>query len=1021
MTVFSEAATVQGWLVERLAANGWSHAPGQELPRDTTDTVCEPWLVDALLRLNPVIAERPERVDEVLPVIRAAILSAASDGLLAANERLTTILRGEQPFKFVGEDHYVPVRLIDFDNVDNNHLVVSGPLPGSANPIADEVTYGPAGVKQRRFDVVLWVNGLPLVVVETKTPVSASVSWLNGARDIANTYERDCPAFFATNVLTGATEGREFHYGAVGQPAESWLMWGSTQDPYDLDGLPRVERSVDLLLTPQRILTILRDFTLFERLPGGGVRKLIPRYPQVEAAEAIHQRVLSGGRKGLIAHYQGTGKSLLMAFAALMLLNDERVGAPTVLVVLDRLDLVEQVQRQFQTAGLPRLTVANDKAELRRMLAEDRRGIIVTTIFRFEGAGELNTRDNIIVFVDEAHRTQRTDAGSLGADMREALPNARFFGLTGTPIADKERNTFTLFGDPNDPGYVMNTYSMERSISDGASVPVHVETRLVDFQLDRDALEEAEAALADEEELSEEDREFLAGKAGHVKTILLNPDRISAVCKDILTHYTTKVAPNGFKAQIVGYDRELVVAYEQELKRLITEHGLPYQTAVVMTVGGKDDPGSWLEYSLDRATEAHVKSRFNDPDDPLTFLIVTAKLLTGFDAPIEQVTYLDRPLKRHTLFQAITRTNRRYTNPRTGVEKNYGLVVDYIGLGNQIALALKAADPETGGKRPIDVDALATEFEATIAVCLQRFAGVDRTDGSFAALQAALQRLPDQDSRDAFAREFTGLEALWEFLDPHPILDAHRADYKWLAQVYTASRPVKPSNDILWARLGAKTMAIVHGAMSDVTVTGTGLEEVVVDPEAIEAMRHLVEQGAIDLPDDRDLAKDPVTLDDVLTAIDRRIQKRLRTSGHHIYKTLADQIENLRQMALTRAEDSVEFLKRALDIARAALQADKLEAAGELDAAAETLLDPHIGALTQIVEQYAPADTPVVIADVVHAIDAIVKQVRFTGWAENQDGDKAVRRELRTVLQNFGLPVTGQPFNSAYAYIRENY
>ena len=147
MTVFSEAATVQGWLVERLAANGWSHAPGQELPRDTTDTVCEPWLVDALLRLNPVIAERPERVDEVLPVIRAAILSAASDGLLAANERLTTILRGEQPFKFVGEDHYVPVRLIDFDNVDNNHLVVSGPLPGSANPIADEVTYGTAGVK----------------------------------------------------------------------------------------------------------------------------------------------------------------------------------------------------------------------------------------------------------------------------------------------------------------------------------------------------------------------------------------------------------------------------------------------------------------------------------------------------------------------------------------------------------------------------------------------------------------------------------------------------------------------------------------------------------------------------------------------------------------------------------------------------------------------------------------------------------------------------------------------------------
>lgn len=1007
---------MQAWLVERLDSLGWVHVPGHALPRDVTDVVCEAWLVDALVRLNPVIAERPERVDEVLPVIRASILSAASEGLVAANERLTTILRGEHPIKFIGTEHYVPVRLIDFDHPANNQCVVSGPLPGSASPAADEVTYGPEGAKQRRFDVVLWVNGLPLVVVETKTPVSAAVSWLNGARDIANVYERDCPAFFATNVLLAASEGREFHYGAVGQPAESWLMWGSTADPYDLDGLLRVQRSVDLLLTPQRVLAILRDFTLFERLPGGETRKLIPRYPQVEAAELIHGRVLAGGRKGLIWHYQGTGKSLLMAFAALMLLNDEAVGGPTVLVVLDRLDLVEQVQRQFQTAGLPRLTVAEDKAELRRMLAEDRRGIIVTTIFRFEGAGELNTRDNIIVFVDEAHRTTE---GTLGQDMREALPNARFFGLTGTPIADKERNTFTLFGDPNDPGYVLNTYTMERSISDGASVPVHVETRLVDFQLDRAGLEEAEQALADEENLTDEEREYLAGKAGHVKTILLNPDRITAVCQDILDHFTAKVAPNGFKAQVVAFDRELVVAYEQELKRLIAERGMSNETAVVMTVGSKDDPASWLEYSLDRALEAHIKARFNDPDDPLTFLIVTAKLLTGFDAPIEQVMYLDRPLRRHTLFQAITRTNRRYTNPTTRVEKNYGLIVDYIGLGNQIALALKAADPDRHGKRPVDVDALATEFEATLAVCLQRFTGIDRTDGSFAALQAALERLPTQEDRDGFAQEFTAAEALWEFLDPHPILETHRSDYKWLAQVYTASRPSKPSNDLLWARLGAKTLAMVHGAMSDVEVTGSGLEEVVVDPEAIEAMRKLVAQGAIDLPDDRDLTT--VTLDEVLTGIDRRIQQRLATSGHHIYRTLAEQIENLRQMALTRAEDSVEFLKRALDIARAALQAERLEAEGALDATAESLLDPHIGALTQIVEQYAPTGLPIVISDVVRDIDTIVKQVRFTGWADNQDGDKAVRRELRAVLHKYGLPVTGQPFDSAYAYIRENY
>ena len=728
MAGFSESSTVQAWLIERLGELGWQYTPGDELPRESTDSVVEEWLIEAIEALNPAVSGAPERVDEVLPLLRMAVLGAASEGLVPANEGLTTLLRGDHTVKYVGTTEYVPLRLIDFKDLTQNHFVVS-----------DEVTFGPPG-KERRYDVVLWVNGFPLVVIETKSPVRASVSWLNGARDLANVYEVEGPTFFASNVLVAATEGREFHYGAVGQPGEQWLMWGSTQDPYDLWGLKRVERSVDLLLNPARVLSILRDFTLFERVPGGGVRKLIPRYPQVEAAEAIHQRVLDGGLKGLIWHYQGTGKTLLMAFAALMLLHDERVGGPTIVVVLDRLDLIEQVERQFKSAGLPRITVAGSREELRQVLRDDRRGIVLTTIFRFEDAGLLNERDNIIVMVDEAHRTQE---GRLGDDLRAALPNARFFGLTGTPISDKDRNTFKLFGDPSDPGYILNTYSMERSIADGASVPVHVETRLVNFHLDKAAMDEAFDEMAEEEGLTDEEREVLADKAASVKTLLLNPARIEAVCIDIIDHYQAKIAPVGMKAQVVTFDRELVVAYDQILNRLIVERGLTHQTAVVMTVGtSKAEPADWSKYALDRAAEARVKQRFNDPEDPLAFLIVTAKLLTGFDAPIEQVMYLDRPLRRHTLFQAITRTNRRYTNPRTGQEKRHGLVVDYIGLGNQIAQALKAADPDRGGKRPVEVDDLVAEFEATLARTLSpRFDGIDRTDHSFAALQAAMERL----------------------------------------------------------------------------------------------------------------------------------------------------------------------------------------------------------------------------------------------------------------------------------------
>jgi type I restriction enzyme R subunit len=1007
MAGFSESSTVQAWLVDRLVTLGWEHIPGKELPRDFTAPLVEEWVIEALEVLNPALQGEPDRVDEVLPTIRAGALAAAVEGLVPANERMTTLLRGDHTVKYVGTNQHVPLRLIDFDNLAENHFVVS-----------DEVTFGPPG-KERRYDVVLWVNGFPLVVIETKTPVKASVSWLNGARDIANTYTVEGPTFFASNVLVAATEGKEFHYGGVGQPGEQWLMWGSTQDPYDLWGLKRVERSVDLLLTPSRVLSILRDFTLFERVPGGGVRKLIPRYPQVEAAELIHHRVLDGGTKGLIWHYQGTGKTLLMAFAALMLLHDERVGGPTVVVVLDRLDLIEQVERQFKTTGLPRLSVAGSREELRQILRDDRRGIVLTTIFRFEDAGLLNERDNIVVMVDEAHRTQE---GRLGDDLRTALPNARFFGLTGTPISDKDRNTFKLFGDPNDPGHILNTYSMERSIADGASVPVHVETRLVNFHLDKSALDEAFAEMVEEENLSDEEREVLAGRAASVKTLLLNTDRIEAVCRDILDHYQDKIAPVGMKAQVVAFDRELVVAYAQTLTRLLAERGLAHEVAVVMTVGtAKDEPKDWAQYSVDRSGEARLKQRFNDPEDPLAFLVVTAKLLTGFDAPIEQVMYLDKPLRKHTLFQAITRTNRRYTNPKTGQEKRHGLVVDYIGLGNQIAQALKAADPDRGGKRPVEVDDLIAEFEATMTRTLTpRFEGIDRADHSFIALQDAMERLRDPDARDEFAKDFTAIQTLWEFLNPHEALTTHAVDYKWLAQVYEAVKPTKVSDALLWHRLWAKTLALVHGHISSLEVTGSGLEEVVVDPDAIEAMRELVQQGELDLDPDRDLLNQPVTLIEVLDTIDARIQRRLTTSPHPVYKSLAEQIERLRQQAIRKAEDSIDFLKQALEVARLAVQAERLEGEGRLDEA-EALLDPHFGALTQIVNAYKPDNAPVIVDDVVRDIDTIVKQVRYTGWNETQEGDRTVRKELRQVLKKFVLPVTGPLFDNAYAYVRENY
>lgn len=1005
---FTEASTVQAAIVERLTRPdlGWQHVRGKDLDRTVDGVLVQGELIDALIRLNPAIASKPDRVEEVLPTIRLAVISAMNDGLVAANERMTTLLRGHETHKFVGTDAYESITLLDFDNPENNNYVVS-----------DEVTYG-HGSNERRFDVVLWVNGIPLVVGEAKSPVDKKVSWFNGAKDIHGTYEVEAAPFFSPNVLSFATDGREFHYGAVRQPPETWLLWGATTDPHDLEGRARILRSVELLLAPHQILSILRDFTLFDRpVKDGKVThlKLIPRYPQVEGAEAIHHRVLDPTkRQGLIWHYQGTGKTLLMGFAALRLLHDDEAKGPTVLIVLDRIDLVEQTVRQFQTAGLPRLRVAGTKADLRKLLAEDQRGVIVTTIFRFEQAGFLNDRDNIVVLVDEAHRTQE---GRLGADMREAIPNAQFFGLTGTPISDADRNTFKLFGEATDPGYVLNQYSMERSISDGATVPLHVETRLVDYHFDRTALDEAEAAMADEEALTDEERDVLARQATSAKAFALNPARVRAVCSDIVDHFLAKVDPLGMKAQVVALDRELCVLYHDEITRLLAEHGSDAEAAVVMTVGTvKAEPPEWRErYGLTPEAEAALKARFLDHGDPLRFLIVTAKLLAGFDAPIEGVMYLDRPLRVHTLFQAICRTNRRWTNPVTGQEKHFGLIVDYVGLGTEIAGSLQAADPERGGRRPVDIDGLLPELEHALLIALDRFSGIDRTDFTFAALSAAQDFVPPGETRDAFAREFLTVHHMWEFLHPNAGLNALRQDYRWLAQVYESVQPTGVSDALLWHRLGAKTLELVHGHITDLAVTGTGLDEVIVDAETIEAIRQLAIDGLGGI--DEGL----MTVGEALDTIEDRLRRRMeRSANHPVYVALSERLDRLRRAQLDKASASVEFLREILELAQQVTAAERTEDEEGL-AALSLLPDPNIGALTQIFREYAPDGAPQILTSVVTDIDTIVRQVSFSGWNETQAGDRTVRREVRLVLKKHGLPTTGDLFNRAYAYIRENY
>lgn len=1006
-----ELTSLQAPLVQALTNVGWEHVPGPQLGRPDESIFIEADVVDALIRLNPVIAEDESRVNEVMQKLRAITLAVHDQGLLETNRQLSSWLRGLEVHEFLGTTDPAPVQLIDFHNPANNRLVVS-----------EEVRFGTPG-HIVRFDIVLWVNGFPLVVGELKSPTSTSVSWMNGAADLIDHYQPGWPGFFTPNVLVFATEGKSFQYAGIGAPVDHWHTWGPE---HPNPTVAAVLEKATSLLDPRVVLDILADFTLYETPDNNDTNaslvKIVPRYTQHEAVGLIVDRVKHPHKsKGLIYHTQGSGKTLAMVFAAGKLLRDPDMQNPTIVLVADRVQLVAQMWDQFRTTNMPRLLVPETAGELRQMLADDRRGVIFTTVHKFANAPVLNRRRNIVVLVDEAHRTQE---GDLGIAMRKALPNANLFAFTGTPIAELKRNTFVTFGDDADPKRTLHTYGSDESIRDGMTVPIHVAPRKVEFSLAKDALQEAFNDLAEEEGLEDSEKEYLTGRAARTSTFFTNPDRIRAVCADIVEHFFSTIDPSGMKAQVVVVDRAACVSYVEEIDRLL-EHRYQQQlaavgdgddppvrveAAVVMTVGAKDDPPAWDKYRLTDADEAALLKRFRTHNDPLRFLVCTSKLGTGFDAPIEGVMYLDKPLKEHTLFQTITRTNRNWRNPETGQPKRYGIVVDYVGLGAGFARAMAPADGDKLVEQ-IDINGLVAAFEAQLGQTLLRFAGIDTTDVGAATLIDAQARFGNQADRDVFAADFTMLEGIWEAIHPHEKLHPHRRNYRFLAAVYSSIQPSTGAPDLLWNKLGPKTLALVHSHMSDITVTSTR-EVVIADAESVKT---LLEEGLID--DEAEI--EGRTADEVIDSIAERLKKRLAgpTGKHPVFKSLSDRLERLRRKVIASAQQSIDVLRELFQVAKDVKAAEKADDDGTLD----LLPDPRIGALTQIFLEYAPDGTPELVGRVVEEVDGIVRHVAYDGWNSSQNGDRIVRQGVREVLRKYGLGKNKEMFEDAYAYIAEHY
>ena len=947
---------------------GWHYVGPKALPREPHEVLVEKHLREALIRLNPTIAAEPKRADDVLYHLRAIIQGVRADGLVKANEEFAAWLTGERSMPFGPNGEHVTVNLIDFNDLEQNQYTVT-----------QQFTIR-AGKTEKRADLALLVNGIPLVVIEAKTPVRDSTSWVDGAIQVCDDYEPNVPELFVPNVFSVATEGKDFHYAAIRMPLEFWGPW-RLEDDETLPSMQQVEKAARSMLRPHVVLDLLASFTVYATSKSNRRIKIIARYQQVEGANKIVERVVAGyPKKGLIWHFQGSGKSLLMLFAARKLRLHPALKNPTVMIVVDRIDLDTQISSTFYAADAPNLVKAESRSDLQDLLAKDVRKIIITTIFKFgEAGGVLNDRHNIIALVDEAHRTQE---GDLGRKMRAALPNAFLFGLTGTPINRADRNTFYAFGAKEDTSGYMSRYGFEESIRDGATKELHFEPRLLDLHIDKDAIDEAFKELTGG--LSDFDKDQLAKTAARMAVLVKAPERVEKVCADIAQHFQEKVVPNGFGAQVVTFDRESCVRYKQELDK----HLPPEFSDIVMTVSSGEP--EYAPYRRDRDAEEKLLDRFRDPNDPLKILIVTSKLLTGFDAPILHAMYLDKPMRDHTLLQAICRTNRPY-----GQEKSHGLIVDYIGVFDDVAKAIQF--DEEGITRVItNISELIGQLPAAIQKGLAYFAGVDRSVEGYEGLIAAQECLPNDKTRDRYGKDYSYLSRLWEAISPDPVLKDYETDYRWLTQVYESIKPTDLSGKLIWHALGAKTIELIHEHVH-VDAVRDDLETLVLDADLLEAV--------LGAPDPKKKAKE------IEIKISRWLRKRLHDSR---FKKLGERLEDLKRRQEQGLLTSVEFLKELLALAKDVVEADRAAPPIEQEERGKA-------ALTELFEEARTPETPIIVKRVVNDIDEIVKYVRFEGWQSTHAGEREVKKALRKTLFKYKLHQDLELFEKAYGYIREYY
>ncbi len=701
-----ENAVIQ--LIEQL---GYTHVYGPDVVRDYTDPLYSDVLEGALIAVNPGIPQAA--INEALFKLR----NIENGKLEQRNIIFTDYLQNgiEVAYFHNGEQKYERVHLIDYAHIDRNSFIV-----------ANQWTFQEHS--EKRPDVVIFVNGLPLVVIELKSPSREETDASEAYRQLRN-YMLEIPSFFVYNAFCVMSDMAETRVGTITSGEDRFMQWKTVDGETESTAFADFNVLFEGMLEKQRFFDILRNFICFSR-DNGNDAKILAGYHQFYAVrKAVVSTVnatQTDGRGGVFWHTQGSGKSLSMVFYAHLL--QQELNSPTIVVLTDRNDLDDQLYGQFSKCQeflrqIPQQ--ASSRENLKELLANrEANGIIFTTMQKFEESDSaLSQRRNIVVMADEAHRGQYgfekiNEDGKIHIGtariIRDSLPNATFIGFTGTPISQKDRNTREVFGD------YIDIYDMTQAVEDGATRPVFYESRVIHLNLDEKILKKIDseyellAQNAEEHAIEKSKKEL-----GQMESILGAPQTIEALCNDIVDHYENYRAQElTGKAMIVAYSRPIAMDIYRKLLEM--RPAWNEKIAVVMT-SGNDDPEEWRSIIGNKSRKDELARKFKDNDDPLKIAIVVDMWLTGFDVPSLATMYVYKPMSGHNLMQAIARVNRVFKN------KEGGLVVDYVGIASALKQAMNdysKRDQSNYGDTDIGKAAL-PKFQEKLEVCRDLFHGFD--------------------------------------------------------------------------------------------------------------------------------------------------------------------------------------------------------------------------------------------------------------------------------------------------------